>query len=116
MPLTDIETELRLRARQLIEAGTLPTTIPNRTWGGNGSGEPCSLCGKYIHPNDIEYKFEIGDVDPATYRFHFMCHAAWQFESARQIRLDERIEAKRSMTLSGASFGKSRYVKRGATK
>jgi hypothetical protein len=90
MPLTQIETDLRLRARDLIETGRLPATIPDRTWGGNGSGQPCSLCGKYIHANDVEYEFEIGDsIDPTTYRFHFMCHAAWQFESARQMHLSK---------------------------
>jgi hypothetical protein len=89
MPLTQIETDLRLRARELIQAGTLPAAVPHRTWGG-GSGEPCSLCGKHIHPNDVEYELEISDsTHPvAIYHFHFMCHAAWQFESARQMHLN----------------------------
>jgi hypothetical protein len=90
MPLTQIESDLRLLAQKLMEAGTLPTALPDRTWGGNGSGKPCSLCGKYIPANEIEYEFEISDsMDPTTYRFHLMCHAAWQFESARQMDLDE---------------------------
>jgi hypothetical protein len=89
MPLTQVENDLRFRARELIQAGTLPAAVPDRTWGGNGGGQPCSLCGKYIHPNDVEYEIEISDsADQIPYRFHFMCHAAWQFESARQMHLN----------------------------
>jgi hypothetical protein len=90
MTLTQLETDLRLLARKLMQAGILPTAIPHITWGGNGSGEPCSLCGKYIHPSDVEYELEISDsAHQTSYRLHFMCHAAWQFESARQMDLDE---------------------------
>jgi hypothetical protein len=94
-----METDLRLRARELIEGGTLPAAVPGRTWGGNGSGQPCSLCGKYIHPNDVEYEFEMSDGARRKsyhfYRFHLMCRWAWQLESARQMHLDEsRAELK----------------------
>jgi hypothetical protein len=90
MPLTRVETDLRLLARKLMEAGTLPTAIPHQTWGGNGSGQPCSLCGKSIRPNDVEYEIEISDgAHQASHRFHFVCHAAWQFESTREMHLNE---------------------------
>jgi hypothetical protein len=70
--------------------------VPHRTWGGNGSGEPCSLCGKHVRLSDIEYELEVGDgAHPETYRFHFMCHAASQFESARQMHLNESRAAAR---------------------
>jgi hypothetical protein len=90
-----MEIDLRLRARKLMHAGALPTAIPHRTWGGNGSGEPCSLCGNYIRPSDVEYELEVSDNAHQTayrfYRFHLMCHAAWQFESSRQMHLNDSL-------------------------
>jgi hypothetical protein len=89
-PLTQIEADLRLQVRAMIDTGRLPAALPHRTWGGNGNGQPCSLCGKYIHPNEVEYEIEMSDsADQPTYRFHFMCHAAWQFESARKMHLNK---------------------------
>jgi hypothetical protein len=49
-------------------------------WGGNGDGQLCSLCRRVISHEQIKYEMDVGG---ATYRFHSMCHAAWQFECAR---------------------------------
>jgi len=87
MPLTAKENELRQRARALIQDGVLPRRLPEKTWGGYGTGGLCALCAQSIQQTDVEY--EVQDPQgPCTYRFHFMCHAAWQLECARQDHLD----------------------------
>jgi len=86
MPLTHLENQLRARARALIEQQLLPSISPTKTFGGYGRGEPCSLCGKPIPTSEVEYEVE---YDKEIYRFHFMCHAAWQFEQARREYLDK---------------------------
>jgi hypothetical protein len=85
MPLTALENELRQLAREHIEAGRLPRAVPSRAWGGHGSDAPCSLCGKIIAKEDVEYEVEsLTGGTSHIHRFHFLCHAAWQFECARQ--------------------------------
>jgi hypothetical protein len=80
MPLTKIETELRQRARHLIETGDLPGSEPRSIAGGYGHGGSCSLCTHTIDGAEVEYEVEVGGK---AYQFHFMCHAAWSFECAR---------------------------------
>jgi hypothetical protein len=88
MPLTAIENELRRLARERIREDRLPRVVPSRAWGGQGSETPCSLCDKVIGKSDVEYEVEsvIGGT-PLIYRFHFLCHAAWQLECARHEQL-----------------------------
>jgi hypothetical protein len=81
VPLTQRETELRNRARALIEEGRLPAVRVAQYWGGVGGGHDCSLCDKAIGAKDVE--FEVETAGGSVFRFHFMCHAAWQFECAR---------------------------------
>jgi hypothetical protein len=91
MPLTPLENELRGRARALIGAGTLPGAAPSRVWGGRGRGETCALCSKGIHPEEVQDDIELGnDENRRIYRFHFLCHAAWQFECARAEHLSSK--------------------------
>ena len=91
MPLTKLENQLRLQARELIQQGHLPGVEPSQLWGGPGTGQRCSLCGDAINSNDFEYEIEQrANGDARTYRFHFMCHAAWQLECARKAHLDKQ--------------------------
>ncbi len=86
MPLTSLENELRLRARELIHQGRLLCKHPMRMWGGNGTGQQaCSLCERIITRDEVEYEIEheAGDRVHLS-RFHFLCHAAWQLECARE--------------------------------
>ena len=85
MALTKLENDLRTQARALIQEGRLPATPPLGAWGGSGVGEPCSLCHRAIGAHEVEY--EVRDSTQA-YRFHFLCHAAWQFEQARREHFD----------------------------
>ena len=81
MPLMQRENELRARARTLMEHGELPAETPSSTYGGYGSGERCSLCGEPIARTEVEYEVAYSND---AYRFHFLCHAAWQLEQARR--------------------------------
>jgi len=81
MPLTQLETELRPRARERIASGELPCEVPARMWGGNGSGKSCCLCDKPIQHQDVEFEFE---VDGRTFLFHMVCQSIWQLECARE--------------------------------
>jgi hypothetical protein len=48
--------ERRLRIRQLIEAGHLPSSDPERIWAGPGHGRPCTVCGAPIASTDFEFE------------------------------------------------------------
>ena len=84
MPSTRLEDELRLRARELISDGRLPCMTQYRTWGGRGSNAPCALCDVLIKRDEVEYEIEsLGQDSARLYRFHFLCHEAWQHECAQ---------------------------------
>jgi hypothetical protein len=84
MPLTELENELRTLAREQIEQGHLPTAVPVRTYGGHGTGDVCNVCGKPVPSSEVEYEIEeVRDGCAHSYHMHFLCHAAWQFESSR---------------------------------
>jgi hypothetical protein len=84
MPLTTVENALRLQARELIALGKLPPVQPSSVWGGRGNGQPCSLCGFPVEGTAVEYELEFGGTQ---FRFHVVCHAAWQLEVARAVHL-----------------------------
>ena len=84
MPSDRIELDLRQRARERIREGRLPCITHYRTWGGRGSNEPCALCDGTIGPDEVEYEIEPpGATSGSLYRFHFLCHDAWQYECAQ---------------------------------
>jgi hypothetical protein len=90
VPLTQIEAQLRRRARELIHQGLLPRTSSLNTWGGPANAELCSLCKQPIERDELEYEVEDRfRADVRIYRFHFSCHAAWQFECAEHEHLIE---------------------------
>jgi hypothetical protein len=84
MPLTALEAQLRAHIRALIESKELPCEVPARMWGGNGSGEICSVCGKPIGPEELEFEYAI---ETRTLRFHRLCHGLWQIECERAAAL-----------------------------
>lgn len=84
MPLTQLETELRLTARERIAKGQLPSQTPAQIWAGNGSGQPCALCRKPIQREEVEFEIEDrSDGAARTLRFHQVCESVWQLECAR---------------------------------
>ena len=81
------EEMLRARARERVEAGVLPRAKPARSWGGHGSGLPCSLCDLPIAANTTEMELEFdGAVSATSVRFHLQCQSIW--ESVRRAPID----------------------------
>lgn len=82
--LRRLESELRELARVMVREYGLPAVAPSRMRAGHGSGLPCALCAALIPEAEAEYEVEAllaGQLQ--TFRFHFLCHAAWQLECAR---------------------------------
>lgn len=62
-------------ATELLASGKLPYEHPMEITGGDGSGEPCALCGELIDRSDIE----IEAVYPRrSLHFHVACNNAWK--------------------------------------
>jgi len=81
MSPNSLPTELRAQARKLVRKQQLPCTVPARIWGGSGSEQPCSLCGEVIREHELEFEIEERSTEgPRVFRFHSLCHAAWQVE------------------------------------
>jgi hypothetical protein len=77
--------ELRLEARRRVDRGMLPCRPQDRMWAGSGAGLPCSLCDRPISPEQIEYELQFA-ANPSrlTYRFHRICHEAWELVCMRR--------------------------------
>jgi len=82
--------ELGRLAKQRIQAGELPCNPSRRMWGSRGTGAPCSLCGRPIRFEDVEYEVEAPDYGAGqvggaerVLRFHLACHSVWQSECTR---------------------------------
>ncbi len=69
-------------ARQKLRAGDLPCDH-DKTWGGSGTGYPCSLCGEAITPQGIEYEVEHGNP-PRLQQFHAHCFWVWEHACAEE--------------------------------
>ncbi len=78
------ETRLREQARVAIQNGKLPTRPPDRTWGGPGIGAECSVCGRPVTKDELEFEiqFQHDGSNPGLDKFHvhIRCFAAWEFE------------------------------------
>jgi|SRR5437667_4501766 len=78
------ESILREKAREAVRTGKLPDRRPDRTWGGPGVGAPCSVCGRPVSRDELEFEIQFahdGD-NPGLDKFHvhIRCFAAWEFE------------------------------------
>jgi hypothetical protein len=78
------EETLRARARERIASGELPRAKPARSWGGRGSGLPCSLCDQPIADTGPEMELEFdGAISATALRFHLQCQVIW--DSVRRV-------------------------------
>ena len=75
---------LRQKAREAVQLGKLPARGPDRTWGGPGVGEICTVCEKPITKDEMEFQIEFardgGNAGIDKYHVHIRCFAAWEFE------------------------------------
>jgi hypothetical protein len=83
------EGALREKAREAVQSGKLTALKPSRTWGGPGSGTPCSVCGEPVRPGQMELEIEYrrdGDAPGLdNYRLHVRCFAVWECESRHHL-------------------------------
>ena len=87
LPLCPTNPIFREKAREAIRAGKLPARLPDRTWGGPGMGEPCTICGERIKRNQLEFEIQFAHdgATPGLERFHVhvRCFAAREFERTK---------------------------------
>jgi hypothetical protein len=81
------EARLREQAKAAIRSGKLPARAPDRTWGGPGVAAECSVCGKPVSKEELEFEIQFardGD-NPGLDKFHvhIRCFAAWEFERSK---------------------------------
>jgi CheY-like chemotaxis protein len=71
--------QLRKRAAEMVRSGRLPSRTQART--SRGVGSDCSLCGRAITEEEIEYELHFSgwgrDIPPQAHRFHVICLGAW---------------------------------------
>lgn len=95
------EAVLREKARQVVQAGTLPNRRPDRTWGGPGIGSDCTICETPVKHDELEFEIEFarnGDNPHSdTYHLHARCFEAWQLER-NSAGLSQAISSRRRGT------------------
>jgi hypothetical protein len=78
------KTQVREKARAVIQNGKLPRRSPDRTWGGPGVGGPCAICDLPVRPTELEFEIQFArdGSNPGLDKFHvhIRCFAAWEFE------------------------------------
>ena len=81
------ERALHKKAREAIQSGRLPAMKPSRTWGGPGSGTPCSVCGEPVTQAQMELEIEYrrNGATPGldNHYLHIRCFAVWECEIAQ---------------------------------
>ena len=81
------EARLREQAREAVQNGKLPNRAPDRTWGGPGVGAACTVCGKPVTKDELEFEIQFAHdgTMPGLDKFHvhIRCFAAWEFERSK---------------------------------
>ena len=76
------EARLREQAREAVESGRIPSRVQDRTWSGLGVGVECSVCGRPVRKDELEFSIQFA-YDGSwldKYHVHTRCFAAWEFE------------------------------------
>lgn len=108
--------DLRALARERIASGALPSEKATHTWGGLGSGLPCSLCGELISRTETEMELQLGDgANAPVVRFHLRCHLIWESarrEAARSswIRVTDELPPMGAAVEARIAIGEGRSV------
>ena len=81
------ERRVRDMVRKALQLGIIPARDPDRMWGGNGVGAPCTICGEPVTPDQVEYEVEFAHEGAIPgldkYHVHLRCFAAWEFERTK---------------------------------
>jgi hypothetical protein len=85
VPGTPHVERLHRPAGELLRTGSLPRNNPTRTYGGQGSGDICALCGALIRDSEVEFEAVFVLLDSSStmtrsYHFHRTCHQVWDRE------------------------------------
>lgn len=117
--------ELRIRARERIKSGVIPSVVPAGLSAGYGSSlNNCVLCGLSIDPTQVEYEVCLTGL---PVNLHVACYAAWRDECLHQIgghsprarplsglevrRYNEPLKHARSQIAPGARTGELRTLR-----
>jgi hypothetical protein len=93
---------LRAKARELIKDRKVPDRLPDRSWGGPGTGAPCMVCGAAVSHEEtgLELEFTCDDTaEPSGEQFHVRCFWALEFELGK-LELARRAMASSDPGLS----------------
>ena len=74
---------LRGKAREAIEARTLPNRPPDQVWGGPGTGARCAICGASTTHAEVELEIEFADdgyPGPSSHFVHLRCFSLFELE------------------------------------
>jgi hypothetical protein len=77
---------IREKAREAIHSRRMSTCLPDRTWGGPGIGESCSVCGERINRDQLELEIQFAHgANPGLdrYHVHVRCFPAWDMERTK---------------------------------
>ena len=80
------ERRIRELTRDALRAGKVPSREPARTWGGNGVGAPCTICGEPVARDHVDYELQfVHDGPPGLDKdhVHLRCFAAWEMERTK---------------------------------
>jgi hypothetical protein len=75
---------VREKVREVIENEKLPNRRPDRTWGGPGVGAECTVCGRAVGRDEMEFEIQFAHdgKHPGLDKFHLhmRCFAIWEME------------------------------------
>ena len=81
--MNDDDHSLREKARELIQAGKLPSRAPDSLFGGPGTGAKCAICGASTNQSEMELEIEFDDPRSSnsdTYVVHQRCFSVLELE------------------------------------
>jgi hypothetical protein len=97
------EEALRRLAREAIRTQRIPVERPTGSWGGNGTGVRCDICGLPIADPEIELEVEFSQEGARvrSYYLHSRCFAAWELER-HTVEAGEQHKGSHGGTLSSS--------------
>lgn len=80
------DSQLRERARALLDSGKLPSAEPSSLWAGSGRDEVCCLCRILVRRNEIGFDLAFrAPGDEVELHMHARCRIAWEQARDRNI-------------------------------